>query len=209
MRILVIGAAGRVGRSVFEQAAGNGDDVVCLVRGGAARLRDAPAGVLVVHGDARDGEAVGWAAGGADAIVVTVGRRDVDVPLTDLSDAMRGIIDGTRLAGVGRVVAVSSAGLLDDGAGRRRCDAPGYPAAFRHVTADHCRVLDLLGASGLDWTLVCPLEMADGPPTGSYRVQRDRLPRGGRRIATGDVAHFMLRTLREPDWSRTRVGIAE
>ena len=66
-RILILGAAGRLGHTAAEAFRDGGWTVTSLVRPGRARL--APAGMEIVELDALDHAAVGKAARGADVIL--------------------------------------------------------------------------------------------------------------------------------------------
>jgi nucleoside-diphosphate-sugar epimerase len=77
-RILVLGAAGRLGRTAAEAFRDGGWTVVSLVRAGRARL--APAGTQIVELDALDHAAVGKAARGADLVL-----HALNAPLTQWS----------------------------------------------------------------------------------------------------------------------------
>ena len=66
-RILVLGAAGRLGHAAAESFRDGGWTVASLVRPGRARL--APAGTEIVEFDALDHAAVGKAARGVDVVL--------------------------------------------------------------------------------------------------------------------------------------------
>ena len=72
-RILVLGAAGRLGRTAAEAFRDGGWTVVSLVRPGRARL--APADTQIVELDALDHAALGKAARGADVILHALNPR--------------------------------------------------------------------------------------------------------------------------------------
>jgi hypothetical protein len=82
------------------------------------------------------------------------------------------------------------------------------------VTAPCCDYADLalmegiLRDSGLDWTVVRPPRLTDGPVTGTYRTAYEQNLRGGLVVSRADVAHFMLRVLDEPETIRKAIGIA-
>ena len=59
-----------------------------------------------------------------------------------------------------------------------------------------------LEASGMDYTVVRPPRLLNGPFTGQYRVQEDGLPPDGLTINRADVADFMLRQLTDAAWIR-------
>jgi uncharacterized protein YbjT (DUF2867 family) len=68
--------------------------------------------------------------------------------------------------------------------------------------ADKAVADDLIRASGLDWTLVRPAILTNGPHTGSYRAVTVPNRKVGDRISRADVADFMLRAATDDAWSR-------
>jgi len=64
--------------------------------------------------------------------------------------------------------------------------------------ADHEAQEVLVRESGLEWTLVRPAAFTDGPQTGSYEHGfRSKDKNRSLTISRADVAHFMLRQLKE------------
>jgi uncharacterized protein YbjT (DUF2867 family) len=71
----------------------------------------------------------------------------------------------------------------------------------------------LVTASGLDWTIVRPPRLTNGPLTRRYRAEPDRMPRGDRSpalatLGRGDLARFLLDELDQPAHVRRIVGVA-
>ena len=56
--------------------------------------------------------------------------------------------------------------------------------------------------SGLDWTLVYPVLLTNGPRTGQYRVGERLELRGMPRISRADVAEFILTQLASATYLR-------
>ena len=201
MRVLVIGATGRLGGEVVRELTARGHAVDALVRTEAAWP-----GVSVHRGDVRDAASLEAAIPGHDAVVSAWGPGRGGDPAV-LSIGMANVAIAMEAAGVSRLVAVAAAGVLQRDAVTLRRDAPGYPEAFRARSAEHLKALETLQASGLDWTLVCPPELVPGD--GAYRVEVDYLPEGPRRVALGAVARFIADELEAPRFVRRRVGIAD
>jgi putative NADH-flavin reductase len=63
-------------------------------------------------------------------------------------------------------------------------------------------------ASGLNWTIVRPPRLTNGPLTGHYRVQHDRMPRPRLSLSRADVAHFLLDEVEGGAHQHQMVGIA-
>jgi hypothetical protein len=60
----------------------------------------------------------------------------------------------------------------------------------------------------LEWTVLRPPRLTDGPPTRSYRVADGELPASGYVISRADVADFMISEAETPAHLRRIVGLA-
>jgi len=128
----------------------------------------------------------------------------------DLRKLLRRVIAGSARAGL------RSAG---DVAAELPLDQFLEPAGHRQILARVLRNLKniyrdkelgetALRASALDWTLVYPTGLVDGPATGHCRVG-ERLPLSGfPRIARADVADFLLNQIDDPTYVRKGVLIS-
>jgi len=202
MMIALFGATGRTGRLVLERLLARGDRVRALARD-PGRLAPHP-GLVAFGGDARDAHAVRRVVEGADAVVCCLGMHDITVPATDFSDSVRGIVEAARAAGVRRIVAIASAGVLADARGGLRSQH-GLPAAFANVAAEHARNLRTLEASGLDWTLLCPIDLVEAP-AGTARWAYEDLPAGSH-TGYADLADTIVEMLGRRDAHGRRVGV--
>lgn len=202
MELLVFGASGRVGRRLCEYAVTDGHHVTAFVRD-AAR---APDGAVVVEGDVNNPDDVTDAVDGQDAVCSALGPDDGD--FTAIDTGTENLVAAMEANGVERLVAVAAAGILQATPGRLRLDLAGFSETLRPLADAHRSMYDRLRHSGLDWTLVCPPRMPDGPPTNHYRTAVDYLPDGGQSVSTGDVASLVYETAVNGCYSRKRVGIA-
>ncbi len=104
MIITVLGATGRTGRLVVDQALDSGHRVHALVRRtGVLSDRD---GLTVLEGDARSAESVAEASRATDAIVSALDTGTG--PSMLIADSTRAIIEASRTTGVRRLLVVSS-----------------------------------------------------------------------------------------------------
>lgn len=113
MRILVVGAAGKTGRAVVDQARAAGHEVTAFVR--HAEGYDRP-GVDVREGDAADPGAMDAAVAGQDAVIDTIGGKTPYKETTLETSAARTIIAAMQRNGVRRLVATSMIGYGDSAA---------------------------------------------------------------------------------------------
>jgi uncharacterized protein YbjT (DUF2867 family) len=86
--------------------------------------------------------------------------------------------------------------------------SPLVTAALRDLYQDLALMEDMLAGSGLEWTVVRPPRLTDGPRTGAYRTAYGRNLRRGLTVSRADVAHLMLAALTRPGTIRQAIGIA-
>jgi putative NADH-flavin reductase len=196
MRITVFGATGGTGRHIVEQALDAGHEVTAVVRDPARLGVPAADGLTVVTAQLDDRAAVRRAVEGADAVVDTLGPPGTG-PTTVRTDAASVIIAAMREAGVRRLVVVSAAGAHTEGDGPfiRFVVKPVLGYILRHAFADMRAMEATVRASGLDWTIVLPPQLTDGPRTGKVRRQVDGNVRGSYRIARADLAAAVLQAV--------------
>lgn len=193
MHIALFGATGGTGRQVLEQALAQGYVVSALVRD-PSKLAE-QTGLTLVVGDVLDPAATTRCIQGADAVICVLGSHGSREPIEAIGT--RTILDAMHDTGVRRLVAVTSLGVGDSReqigwAFRVIMDLTLKPIMMAKEEQE-----GLIKASGLDWTIVRPGGLTDGPRTGAYRFGRDRSIKGGR-ISRADVADFVLRQLTDP-----------
>jgi putative NADH-flavin reductase len=203
MNVVVFGASGRTGRLVVEQALAKRHAVTAFVRSAAA-LPDSLPSLRVVVGDALDGDVVSAAVAGQHAVVSTIGASS-NRPDNVGSASIATIIGAMKREGVGRLLCITSADDVDSGFIFERMVKPLF---LRHVFADKAAQELAIFKSGLDWTIVRPPILRDGPRTGAYRLAIGVTPKGGWRVSRADVADFIVRELGRKDYVHQTVGIA-
>ena len=220
MKLTIFAATGGIGRQILDQAVAAGHDVTAVVRNPAAVSRQ----VRTITADLATAEpaALASAVGGADAVLSALGPRSkADYGIT--SAGTRAIVGAMREVGVRRVVAVSAAPVgtvpsprrpsppkYDPGDGffMRHLLTPLVRTALRGLYEDLALMEDVLAGSGLDWTVVRPPRLTNGPVTGAYRTASERNLRRGLTVSRADVAHLMLAVLTRPETIREVIGIA-
>lgn len=204
MKLLLLGATGRVGREILRRALRDGHQVTALVRT-PDKLSEAQNGLTVLQGDVCRQEDVERAMRGADAVISALGTDGG----TTLTVSTPVILAAMQKAGIRRLITIGTAGILQS-----RVD----PSLLRYQSSEskrkstraaeeHEAAYRLIASSDLDWTIVCPTYLPDGEAIGDYRVERDVLPLDGKKISVGDTAEFAYQQLTREEFLRTRVGI--
>jgi putative NADH-flavin reductase len=191
-RVIVFGASGATGREIVAAALARQWAVTAFVR----RSERAPPGARVIVGNVDDAQAVAAAIAGHDAVISALG---VGKPLASDPAVVRGvghIVEGMHAHGVRRLVYMSFIGVRESrqSAGWLIRNVARHP--LHHEIADHERKEALIKGSSLDWTIVRPPKLTNGPRTARYRS--GALLEGGAffpRLARADVAAFMVDTV--------------
>jgi putative NADH-flavin reductase len=205
-RILVAGASGRLGSRIVLEALAQGHAVTALSRSPQALGVSHPALTLAPL-DIRDAAAVAAVVPGHDAVISALGYRRSAESADVLELGIRHLMAGMRRGGMTRLMAIASAGILQLDAQRLRCERPGYPEAFRAGAERHLRVWELLAASELEWTLVCPPELVEGDRMQPVSVRADALPEGPLRVSMEALARWLIASLDDAAWHGRRVGV--
>jgi len=200
VNILVFGATGPTGRHLLKQALTRGHKVTAFARRPEVLLDQR---LRVVAGDVlRDEAKIDEAMHGQDAVVSALGRRASFSSDHLISRSMKTIAGAMERARVRRIVLMSAFGV-----GESARDAPLVPrimycVLLRDIFADKLAAEAQLRATVLDWTIVYPVLLTDGPLTGRYRVGERLELHGLPKISRADVAHFMLGEIEKPAWVR-------
>lgn len=206
MKLLLLGATGRVGSHILDHALKDGHEIIVLVRS-ADKLRDRSAENLCVRtGNVLDQMDVASAMRGVDAVISALGTDKA----TTLSEGTPYIIEAMKQEGVSRIITVGTAGILQS---RVSPDLLRYQSSesrqkLTRAAEEHHKAYTLLEHSGLDWTIVCPTYLPDGEYTGTYRVEAHLLPVDGMQISVPDTAAFTYQQLSTSEYVRARIGIA-
>ena len=189
MNIVVIGSTGRTGRLVLEEGIRRRHAMTAFTRRPDA-LADITGLRMVIHGDGRNLKDIRRAIRGQDAVISIVAPEGRG-PTTVISDVARAELTAMGEAGVRRIVTVSVSAIE----GRRPWILINLVRwILRKPYADFARMEQLVASSGLDWTIVRPPYLSNGPTTGRVRSQTGRkdLAHGPYHISRGDLAATLL-----------------
>jgi putative NADH-flavin reductase len=195
VRILIIGAAGRTGRFLAQQAIDRGHVVTALARR-PERLRTLEAPHRPVAGDATDTEILRSAVHDQDAVICAVGSSAI----------LRALIPAMTEAGVVRLVMTSSRSVV---ATKPKLVLDLVWWRFRDAYVDLARAEGMFEASPLDWSIVRATMLRDGPYTGVVHTDfEDNATGGDWKLNRADYAMKLLDIAEDPAMARKAVGVA-
>ena len=208
MNILILGASGRTGQQLILQALILGHTVTAVVRKPEQftisydRLR-------VIPGDAlKSGSLVNLMAG-QDVIVSALGTGFTNSlrPMTFHADTARNILTQMKIHQVRRFVGITSVGVVHD---------PTTPLWYRmivqpllrHKYEDMRQMEKVVEDNGLDWTIIRPVQLNNGPLTQTYRVGMEGNLKDGGVISRADVADYSLRHIKDANTFKRAIALS-
>jgi uncharacterized protein YbjT (DUF2867 family) len=203
LRLLVLGATGRIGTHVLDLALARGHDVTALVRSPHKVARDDPR-LQVIQGSLLSTDDLARALPGHDAVLSSVGPppREAFRRSTLMAESAASVVAAMTTSRVKRLAVVSAAVLFPDTRLRFRF--------FRWLLREHAR--DLAGmeavvrATDLDWTIARPPRLVNGPGE-SYRWRSDALPEGAWSVPFRAVAAFLVDCAEGGAHTRALIGL--
>lgn len=191
MKLLVLGGTGGTGRHVVTQALDTGHDVTVLARD-RARVGVQHERLRLVDGDVKNTAALVDAMRGQDAVISAIGRGKSFKSENLIAESVPVIVAAMQSHGIKRLLFTSAIGVGDT---FRDASLPMKIFArtlLRGIYADKIIGDEMIRKSGLDWTIVQPVGLTDGPLTKNYRVG-EHLPLSGlASISRADTAHFIV-----------------
>ncbi|WP_347709121.1 NAD(P)-dependent oxidoreductase [Lysinibacillus fusiformis] len=205
MKILILGASGRVGSHMVELALKDQHEVTLLVRN-PDKITHHQQQLRVIQGDVLNKQDVEQAMVNVDVVVSALNTDGGDT----LSASLPLILEAMTKQQVKRIITIGTAGILQSRVTPTILRYQSTESKRKSTVAaqEHQRVFEQLQQSTMDWTIVCPTYLPDGAWTGNYRVERNFLPEGGSQISVADTADFAYQQIFREDFLRTRVGIA-
>jgi uncharacterized protein YbjT (DUF2867 family) len=207
VRLTIFGATGGTGRRLLERAIAEGHEVTAFVRN-PSRMTARHERLEVVVGDVFDPAAVEGTVAGREAVVSVLGSRRPSNPLHPRSPGdpkgpgsvgSENIVAAMKAHGLKRFVCQTAWGVGDS---KEEPAIAGslfmmviVPPLLRDEYADKEAQERIVRESGLEWVIVRPMILTNGPWTNDFRVSVDLKP--GRRpyISRADVADFLVRQL--------------
>lgn len=205
--ILILGATGGTGQQVVSQALRQGHHVTAFVRT-PERLTATSERLRVLTGTVDNSQALAAAVVGQDAVISTLGVGNSLKSSGLIARSAPAIVRALETQGVRRLIVMSAYGV-----GATWRDVPRLPRIVmrllsRDLYTDKAAGEEVFRRSDLDWTVVYPVTLTNGPETGRYQVGERLTLRGFPRVSRADVADFLLAQVGDNAYLRKGVLIS-
>jgi putative NADH-flavin reductase len=200
-KIAIIGATGRAGSQLLDEALRRGHSVTAIARD-TSKITPR-AGVVARNVDALDAEALQAAVAGHDVVISAAHFSTLPASA---------VVGPVKRAGVKRLLVVGGAGSLLLPDGTRVIDSKGFPGEYKAEAGAGALFLEnLRQEQDLDWAFLSPsAEFVEGERTGAFRVGKDDLlvsSAGRSWITFADYAIALIDEVEAPKHSRQRFTV--
>jgi uncharacterized protein YbjT (DUF2867 family) len=201
MKLFVIGATGRTGREIVEQALARRHDVTAFVRS-PDNITVKNERLTVLKGDVTDENQLARAMQNHDAVVSTLGPRQPFKPSSLLHDSALATTRAMKSSGVKRLLILSV--------------AAHFPGIFNRIISfilrthmrDSAAMEEIVQTSGLEWIIARASRLTE-EDYNTYRSREGASPRMALSISRKAVAAFMLDAIEQKKHFRKIIGIAK
>lgn len=199
MKLLIIGGSRGIGKALLESSVRRGIDVSVLARFPEKIVMD-DSKAKILKGDVLNRDDLTSAIKGQDVVCSCIGVPITFKPVSLFSRAAANIVEVMEEKSDQKFIAISGIGAGDSkGHGGFLYDKIFKPLFLSTIYQDKDREEEIIEASKLNWLIVRPAGLTNGPQTGRYRVIEDLEGIVAKRISRMDVADFILNQIEKPD----------
>lgn len=200
-QILVIGASSGIGLETVKAGLAKGHTIRAFSRSADKIAIDDPK-LEKQPGDALKADDVAAALEGCDAVIQALGvpanMQMLTGPVTLFSEATDVLVPAMEAKGPKRLIAVTGFGAGDSKAEIDPLQRIGFRLVFGRAYADKSLQEERIKGSALEWTIVRPTVLLNGPAKGSYRIGVKPHEWRNGMIRRADVADFMVAEVDNP-----------
>ena len=209
MNILLLGATGKTGQQVLAQAQAAGHQVTAFVRS-PEKLSQPQENMTVISGDALDEAAVEQAVQSADfdAVVIAIGGDSLKNKGICARSTAHVVAALQQHQPEAHLWVVSSAGTGDSINQLGLASKLFAKTVIAGPIRDHEFQEQTVRNSRLNYTIVRPVGLTDGPASGGAYVIKAHGKMPDRRIPRADVAHFIVHNLVGPAYNHQAVALS-
>lgn len=210
MKVAIIGATGRAGSRLTDEALSRGHEVTAIARG-AANLGSRE-NLTTAAVDMNDTDALASALVGAEAVLYSYRAGDEVDRIAVTAEVTKSALEAVQRAGVHRFLIVGGAGSLEVAPGQLNVDQPGFPEASKPTAIATMNIYKAAQeVPGLEVTYMCPAgRFFEGERTGTFRVGGTAVLKdaeGNAGISFEDFAVAMIDELESPKHAGEKVAV--
>jgi putative NADH-flavin reductase len=208
MKVVIFGANGKTGTLITEQALAKGCQVTAYIRRAGSLTLQHP-NLKMIVGNINESVKLKEAIAGSDTVISALGGGSLSRHSTEIIAGIDQIVTQMEQEGVKRFIYLSSLG-----AGDSRYLMSILIRFFiayimlRVPLANHTINEQRIAKSKLQWTIVRPAGLTNGPKTGRLKHGTEKkILKGGPQISRANVAAFLLEQLSDTRYINSAVWL--
>lgn len=201
MKILLLGATGKLGQQLLTQSLEKGHSVTALVRAPDKISIQHPQ-LTLVRGDALDATMLSQVVAGKDAVISSLGLGNSFKANNLIGRAVALLLPVMQQHAVRRLIFVSAFGVGDSVQQANFFQKLFFRFLLKDMYADKVIGDNLIRQSDLDWTIVRPVMLTNGPLSGRVTGGEHFVMKGNPTVSRADTAAFILQELAHPAFIR-------
>jgi putative NADH-flavin reductase len=194
MNILVFGASGRTGRELVKKALSLNHRVTAFVRN-PAKINVSHENLKIIQGDIINSESVEQAVAGHDAVLSTLGAASPFKYDHSVVEGIGNIVKAMEKTDGRRLIYMSAINVEESRSNAGLIIKFLAPILLRTESAGHEARERIIKRSALDWTIVRPAALTNGPSKPYRRGENVKANGISASISRVDVADFMIQQL--------------
>lgn len=204
MKVTVLGATGGTGQWVVKLLLREGHEVTAYVRH-PEKLEDKSEGLKVVKGEISDIERLSQSLLDQEVLISCLGSNTTKKS-TQLKEMARAVLKATKRSEVKHIIYMATAGIDDEFTGIFKWF---IRLILGNVIDDHKAAANLYRGSGIDYTIIKPMQLKDQDLTGKYVTALEGLPSSKKAISRANVAECMVKAIGDDSFRNQSVVLAE
>lgn len=210
MKVAIIGATGRAGKRLTDEALSRGHEVIAVARGAASL--GSRENLTTAAIDMNDTDALASALVGAEAVLYSYRASEELDRIKVTAELTKSALDAVQRAHVHRFLIVGGAGSLEVAPGKLNVDQPGFPDSSKPTAVATMNIYkSAQQVPGLQVTYMCPTgRFFEGERTGKFRVGGTAILKdaeGNASISFEDFAVAMIDELESPKHTGEKVAV--
>lgn len=204
MKVTVLGATGGTGQWVIKLLLKEGHDVTAYVRH-PEKIKNKSEKLRLVKGEISDKEQLGKTLLDQEVVLSCLGSNTTKKS-TQLRDMATAVLKATEKTEVKHIIYMATAGIDNEFTGIFKWF---IRLILGNVIDDHKAAADLYRDSGIDYTIIKPMQLKDQDLTGKYVTALEGLPSSKKAISRANVADCMVKAIGNEGFTNQSVVLAE
>ncbi|MEO6489371.1 MAG: SDR family oxidoreductase [Ferruginibacter sp.] len=201
MKILILGATGMTGQLLVKLALEKSHQVTALVRS-PTKLNIIHENLNVIKGDILDNNILKDLLKDKDAVLSALGVGKSLKSGNLMTRVASVLIPSMHETKVKRLIFLSAFGVGETFSQANFIQKLIFRLPLKNIYRDKSASDSIIKNSKIDWTLICPTLLTNGPFIGEYKAGEKFTMKGMPKISRADVADFMIKQLTDPTYIR-------